>query len=189
MSGNDKIVEAILNDANIYADKVNTKAVQLSQETINATQREADNLLSSKTSEANKEANDIVNNKMTLARLDVNKLKLGAKREILDSVYSQTVDILKKLSSKDYLNLVEKILIANADKGELVLLSSKASIGVKDVQGLDVVAKKNLQVESSDAFDSGVILKKDGYEKEFTFDVLVEELRLETETEVSTKLF
>ena len=97
MSGNDKIVTAILTDASIYADQVKSKAVEQADKIVKEAEKEAEIYLQTSKNEAEKEGEIIVNNKRTLIRLDENKIKLGARRNALNKVYVTAVDLLDNL--------------------------------------------------------------------------------------------
>ena len=189
MSGNDKIVTAILTDASIYADQVKSKAVEQADKIVKEAEKEAEIYLQTSKKEAEKEGEIIVNNKRTLIRLDENKIKLGARRNALNKVYVTAVDLLENLDGKAYLSLIENLISKYAEKGEVALISKNAPVSVSDVTALNCVNEKGVIVKGGGEAEGGLILIGNGYEKSLTFTALIDGLRAETETEISTKLF
>lgn len=188
MTGNDNIVKAIIDDANAYADSVNVaahkSAVKLSKEA----EAYRDETIRSTKEQAEKDGAEIIKNSITILNLDVNKLKLGAKREILDEVYLEVLNKLNSLKKKDALKIIDGLILKNAKKGETILVSSK-EVTVKDVENLNSVKQLSLKVEKSEGFAGGVKLKGAGYVTDLTFSALAADIRRKTELEIAEKLF
>ena len=76
-----------------------------------------------------------------------------------------------------------------AENGEVAIIAKTAPVSESDVASLGVVTNKNLTVKGNGEFSGGVVLTGKGYEKRLTFSAIIEGLRAETETEISSKLF
>jgi vacuolar-type H+-ATPase subunit E/Vma4 len=189
MERNDKIVTAILADAEAYADGVKIKATAQAEKLISDATSYANLYLAEKTKEAEKDAKAIIENKRTLIRLDENKIKLGAKRKALDLVFSKAVSMLSSLPASDYLKVISNVLENYAESGETAIISENAPITVADVTALSVVKNKNLTVKTGSGFIGGVILVGEGYEKRLDFNAIINIVRQTAETEISEKLF
>lgn len=188
MTGNDNIVKAIIADANAYADRVNVQAVKNAEKLSDEAKAYRESTLSAAKTEAEKEAAEIIKNRLTLLNLDVNKLKLGAKREVLNDVYARVSEKLNSLKKADALKIIDGLILKNAKSGETVVVAEGA-VTVKDVEGLNSVKALGLKVEKGEGFLGGVKLKGAGYITDLTFDALAADIRRLTETEVAEKLF
>ena len=188
MTGNDNIVKAIIADANAYADQVNVQAVQNAEKLNEEAKKYRDETLRAAKTEAEKEGAEIVKNRLTLLNLDVNKLKLGAKREVLDGVYARVSEKLNSLKKADALKIADGLIAKNAKTGETVVVADGA-FTVKDAEGLPSVKKLGLKVEKGEGFSGGVKLKGAGYVTDLTFGALAADLRRLTEAEIAEKLF
>lgn len=188
MTGNDNIVKAILTDANAYADAVSVEAHKNAEKLSVEAKAYRDETVRAAKAEAEKEGAAIVKNRLTLLNLDVNKLKLGAKREVLDGVYARVLEKLNSLKKADALKIIDGLILNNAKSGETVLVSGGAAT-VKDVEALGSVKKLNLKVEKADGFTGGVKLKGAGYVTDLTFGALQADIRRSTEAEIAEKLF
>lgn len=188
MTGNDNIVKAIMADANAYADQVNVQAVKNAEKLGNEAKVYREETISAAKTEAEKQGAEIVKNRLTLLNLDVNKLKLGAKREVLNDVYARVLNKLDSLKKADALKIIDGLILKNAKAGETVIVAEGA-VSVKDVEGLDSVKTLGLKVEKGEGFSGGVKLKGAGYTTDLTFYALAADIRRLTETEVAEKLF
>ena len=186
---NDKIVTAIINDANAYADGVKTKANRDADKILTDAKNQADAYIANKKQEAEKDAQAVIDNKRTLIRLDENKVALGARRKALDEVYKKAITALENADAKTYLSVIAKMIEKHAENGEEVIVAKNAPVSESDVSSLTAVKDKKLTVKGGGDFSGGVLLKGKGYEKSLTFSALIESLRQETEMEISQKLF
>lgn len=186
---NDKIVTAIINDANLYADGVKIKANRDAEKIVSEAERLASEYVAEKIKEAEFDAEQIVNNKRTLIRLDENKVNLGARRKALDEVYLKASKLLENADAKTYLGVVSGMIEKYAEDGEELIISKSAPVKASDLNALKTVKDKNLLVKEGGNFSGGVMLKGKGYEKSLTFSALIDSLRQQTETNISEKLF
>jgi vacuolar-type H+-ATPase subunit E/Vma4 len=186
---NEKIVTAIIADANAYADSVKVKANTEAEKIILTATTQAEEYLSAKKVEAENDALQIINNKRTLIRLDKNKVGLSARRKALDGVYSTAIKMLENADAKTYLAVIEKMLEKYYEKGEEITLSSTAPVTENEVSSLKVFNGEKITVTKNGNFSGGVQLSGNGYVKTLTFSALIEGLRADTETEIFEKLF
>ena len=95
------------------------------------------------------------------ADLDERREKLEERRAIIDGVFEDVKKELQSMKEKEYKALVAKIKLKHAKKGDVILDTKK----------------------------NGIIIQSKNYDKNFTFDKLLEILRADIETEVAGILF
>ena len=123
------------------------------------------------------------------ARLDCNKTLLSARHEVMDAVFDKVLKNLCSLPEKDYLSLVESLLVKYAEGGETVVLSSSCGYREK-ISALAVVKERGLTVSKEyGKFAGGVVLVGKGCDKNLTFEALVSAAREEKQAEVAAALF
>ncbi len=129
--------------------------------------------------------------RLTVADLDVKKVLLNAKQEIIDSVYETAKAKLKSLSTKDYKALVEGMIAMGAKDGDVVAVGTrdKKTITAAFVKGVAGKLGIKLSVVYDDGIDGGVIIKSPDCDSNMTIDLEVASIKVATETEVSKRLF
>lgn len=132
------------------------------------------------------------------AKLKVRNEKLAAKQEVINEVFSKSVEKLCKLNNDQYINFIKgSILALDIDGNETLILNENGQkLITKEIlseinSGLKA---KNLkgEITISDkvgTFKGGFILEKNGVEVNNTFEALVGSLRDELEFEVAQVLF
>ncbi|MGN1100191.1 MAG: V-type ATP synthase subunit E, partial [Christensenellales bacterium] len=139
-----------------------------------------------------KEKNEIIRRRETVARLDVNKMMLGAKQRVLDKVFEQALEILENLPEDRYQELIEGMLSKYASDGDVVTVRKdrKATLTKVFFQAYGKLngIKLGYDVKGGD-FRGGMILSSDGVDKNLTFEVELQSLRDEIEPEIAAKLF
>lgn len=186
---NDGIVNAILSDANSYADGIYEKAVKESSEIVKNAENDGENFIKESAFNAQKQAEEILKNKRTLINLEIKKHDLTAKRVVIDGVYEKAILKLNSLKKDEYLKFVLSLIENNADKNEKVILSTNAPISEEDVLANSTVKKLGLTVEKSGKFGGGILICNEKFDKDLTFKTIVNELRESTEKEVALELF
>jgi V/A-type H+-transporting ATPase subunit E len=106
-----QVVEKILDDANVEADKIKKQA----EEKEAAEQARLDEQLAqfNEQTEAlsQKAAEDEKSHILAAARMDIAKESLAEKRRIIDEVFQQARQQLQSLSDKEYRNLITKLIL------------------------------------------------------------------------------
>ncbi|MBP5307708.1 MAG: V-type ATP synthase subunit E [Clostridia bacterium] len=123
------------------------------------------------------------------ARLDCNKLTLSARREVIDAVFDGALQKLCALPEAEYAAFIGKLLSKHAEGGETVVLSFRCGCREK-IAALPVIKEKNLTVSKEyGKFSGGAVLVGGGYDKNLTFEALIESAREEKQAEVVAALF
>ena len=192
------ITSKILKDAEVRKDEI-----------LAATEEEKNKILSKKVASAKELEKEILDKAeleakskkervISGAKLKARNEKLAAKQEVINEVFSKSVEKLCTLSDKEFVTFVkESILSLDIDGTETLILN-------KDGQKLitaEVVSEINSQLQSKGlkgeikiskevaSFKGGFILEKNGIEINNTFEALVDSLRDELEFEVAQVLF
>ena len=133
---------------------------------------------------------EVVRRRLTVADLDVRKIILSAKQQVIGDVLGEVYDGLCSLKKADYLNLVEKCVEESADDGDEIVLSGDGVLSADDLKKLNVFSAKKLNVskETGD-FKGGVYLVGKVCDKDLTFKAIIENAKDEYVAEISERLF
>lgn len=183
------VPERILSDAKLEAERAVSAAQTSAEAKLAEAKKEADELIRLSSERARKEAEEIVSRRTTLAQVESRKIALSRKKAAIESVYVRTGEKLAALKEKDYLSLIEKLLLKYAEKGETVDVSLKAPVSAEQVRSLRVVKEKALKVEKTAEISGGLIIRNDKFDKDLSFDSLLSSLKDGDENEIAKKLF
>ncbi len=192
MEGQNAIILKILSDAELRAAEITSLAKEKAGDVLlsatNAEKERVDKLAL----DAQKRAEDIIKNRITLAELDIHKDKLRARRDLLDSAYEKAADKIFSMPAAKYQELIMKMLRKYASDGETVICGKgdESRIDGAFIKRANAELKITLKLaESSGDFSGGVILVGAGYDKNLTFKSLFKTLRSETEPQTAAILF
>lgn len=137
-----------------------------------------------------KESEEYVKRRLTVAELDAKKLELKAKQDLLDKVFNRVLEKLCSLDKQSYLRLVKKLIEQNAERGDTIVLSRDKVLNTTDIEKLEVVNKLALVVSQTQGdFDGGIMLKNSVCDKDLTFKTLVKEVKEEKASLIANILF
>ncbi len=190
MNGKDAIIDKILSDAIEKANGIVSVAQKKAEETVKDAQEWVKEYKAQKLKELEKETKEIVSKKLTVAALDVRKIVLAEKQNVISKVLFAVYKMLCDLKKPAYLRLVEKLIQENAEKGDIVILSKDGVLNRNDIEGLNVYATKKLAVsiEKGD-FIGGVYLVGKNCDKDLSFKALVNQNKEKYLAEISLELF
>lgn len=137
-----------------------------------------------------RDVTEVVRRRLTVADLDVRKIILSAKQQVIGDVLGEVYDGLCSLKKADYLKLVEKCVEESADDGDEIVLSGDGVLSADDLKKLNVFSAKKLNVskETGD-FKGGVYLVGKVCDKDLTFKAIIENAKDEYVAEISERLF
>lgn len=129
---------------------------------------------------------------MTSAELEVRKVKLKAKQEVLDECFSEALRKIVNMNDKDYIALVSQMIKSQGQNGDEVIIS-KNDVKRLTPSVLSKIAKElglelTLSKETGD-FAGGIILRQDGCDKNMTVEMELSDIRDRFEAKLSNKLF
>ncbi len=121
-----------------------------------------------------KDVADIVARRKIVAGLDVRKVLLKAKQDVIEDIFSRAEQKLCKTDKKTYLKLVLNKIAEFADEGDQVVLSCDGVISEKDISDSAVFKEKKLTVcKKQGKFCGGVMLIGKTCDKNLTFREIV----------------
>ncbi len=188
MDGKNKIIQRILADAESKCQDILAKANSGKEQAIDKAQQNAKAQQSACEAKCAQEAESIVANALSNAKLDINKYRLSSKQAMIDQVYAKVSSELHSLPAKQYLALITKLIETHAEQGEVVTISAKD----KDIVTASFLSKfdKGLTLDKNYGnFDGGLILSSSRYDKVLTLDRLVEDVRRTSDSHVAKVLF
>jgi V/A-type H+-transporting ATPase subunit E len=188
----EQITEKIKNDAMREAEEIKAKA----QAQVDAIKKKASDENSSVKASFDMRFEDerpeIFKRREIVANLDVGKMMLGAKREIIEDVYRAVLDKLKNLDKDTYESFFEKLLNQAVETGEEVITLGEEERHINQAW-LDAYNQRNgkkltLAEEKADIF-GGFILKDGKTRVNCSWDMLVNVSREKFEFDVVERLF
>lgn len=130
-------------------------------------------------------------------RLDVNKIKLSAQRELLNKSYEDLKTYLISLPEDEYISFLARLIIANARGGETLVFGLKESERVgRVVARVDMNSEQPLSLKtdpsefvSERTFDHGVLIKGERVDVDLSIDAVIENAKRDLEPVLVHALF
>lgn len=185
------IVEKILSDAQIKAEAMVGEAQDKAHAILADVAEQSKQYLAKSQSETDILVADIISRSKTVAELDSKKLMQAAKSVILERVFARALEKVRELDVNTYKELLLGML-KEAQDGDTVTLS-KRDKGVLSADDIRAFANENgisLCVSDVDGdFDGGLLLSRDGVDKNLTFEVEIDLLRDIAEADIAKEIF
>ena len=127
-----------------------------------------------------------------IANLDVKKIKLGAKRELIEQSFRQAFERLCKFSDDKYLAFMEKLLDQAVSSGDEELLTAldEKRISQAWLDGYNAARGKKLTLSADKAdIKGGFILRRGRISVNCSVETLVHWLKDDLESDVVKRLF
>lgn len=136
------------------------------------------------------ETAEIVARRKIVAGLDVRKVLLKAKQDVINDIYARAEQKLCKIGKKAYLNLVLAKIEEFADEGDQVVLSCDGVISEKDISDSAVFKNKKLAVSKTRGeFCGGVMLIGKTCDKNLTFHEIIVAEKEKTASLLAKEIF
>ena len=189
MSGKEQIIDSILQDAAKYAESMRAVAAKKAVEIAKCAEAEAGVMRAAADAEAEARGEEFVKNGLLSAELGLKRYELVLKRELISRCFDTALKKLTELSKDEHLKLLSRLL-KYAESGECVVICKKDR-GVVTQEWLDknAAGKKLTLAKEFGEFAGGILLSGKDYDKNLTFEVLIQEQRDEAEQELSKILF
>jgi V/A-type H+-transporting ATPase subunit E len=196
MSGAEKIIEKILDDARKAADetvaKAQAEAEALIAQAVIGAEKEAAALLE----KSEKEAGEIKRRMMSVAELDGRKHILSCKQQVIEEAFASAGDALRALEIGPYRALVERLLLENAQDGDEVLFAQKDEAVFSEEfiagvnQKLAQAGKGGVRLGTERVgITGGFVLRSATMERNCSVAALLRMVREEAEPQVAAILF
>ena len=189
MTGKEAIVEKILSDARSIANSTLEEAGNRGKEIIGVAQADAKIYREKNMAESYAERDEIVRRKITVGNLEVKKILLAKRQELMTEAFEGALKAIKA-DVKSYLKILDGML-DNATDGDTVIFSEADK---------DLVSKKWLDGKASDRkitlvfggygdFAGGIVIVGNGSDKNLSLEVELKTVREEYEPEIAGILF
>jgi len=192
------ISEKIISDAKIQADKIIAQAEDNANNITNKGRKEPDNIKKTILYKINQEASLKKSKILTEANLGVRKTILLEKQKIMEDVFGNALESILKLGNKDYQNFIKKLILDNIEKGDETIFigsSDKNRISKDFIEDINKELKakdKKGELKLSDSFlpiKGGIIIGSGTIRKNISLELLLKNVREESETQISKILF
>lgn len=185
------IVEKILSDAQLKAEAMVGEAQDKAHAILADVAEQSKQYLAKSQSETDILVADIISRSKTVAELDSKKLMQAAKSVILERVFARALEKVRELDVNTYKELLLGML-KEAQDGDTVTLSKrdKNVLSADDIRAFAEETGISLCVSDDDGdFDGGLILSRDGVDKNLTFEVEIDLLRDIAEADIAKEIF
>ncbi len=117
--GVENILEKITLEASAAAESILSDAKKEAAAIVEETKKKASESYSKSLDSAEKEAIESINHIRSMAALEARKMKLAAKREVIDEVFAAAAKKLRNLPDNEYAAFLAAMANASAEKGTL----------------------------------------------------------------------
>ncbi|GAB6281119.1 MAG: V-type ATP synthase subunit E family protein [Thermovirga sp.] len=182
----------------IEADAVREAATHRrnTQEQIDNISREAsrqiDQMRKEFTARLENERREVHRRRKIVAELDIRKEDLAARRKLIDETFGKALDILVDTSPARYIASMEKLLEEAIETGdEILILGREEKVLTKSwLEAFNKKHKTRLTVlDEKISIRGGFILRKGRVDTNCSWEILLDSLRNELESEVVKRLF
>lgn len=187
-----QITEKIRNDAQKEADEILSKAKAQADSITQKAGKECDEIKSGYEARFEAERPEIIKRREIVAHLDVRKMMLRSKRDLISDVYREALEKLKSLPEKEYLEFCTRLLDEGATtREEKVIIGRNEKYINKD--WLDAYnnnhgAKLELAEDRAD-ISGGFILSRGRTSVNCSWDMLLKVSQEKQESDVVKRLF
>ena len=190
MKATEGIIEKILSDARARANEITERAELDRAMCEKQTNQWVEDYLTTQRKALKREAEEVVERKLTLSKLDKRKIALSTKQEIIGQILDKVLIRLQSLEKSEYLALTKRLLEKNAEMGDQIVLACDNKLGKKDLEGLDIVKDKKLTFcDKSGDFKGGIMLIGKVCDKDLSFKALIDEDKENIINKITAELF
>jgi V/A-type H+-transporting ATPase subunit E len=187
-----QITEKIERDARDEAEKIISAAREREREIRRDAEREIKHIEEAASARFGKERPEIFKRREIVARLDVDKLHLGVKRQLIQDVFDEGLKRLKGLKKDEYLRFCEVLLKEAANTGSEVMEISQGEqfIGPEWVAAFNSSNAKKITISPDrQDFSGGFVLNDGRVSVNCSWEMLMRAAQEKLEPEVVKRLF
>ena len=196
MSGADKIIEKILNDAKEASEAAVESARSSAEQQVAKAIAKAEKQAQEQVAKSEDEAKEIKRRMMSVAELEGRKNILSCKQEVIEETFEAAKDTLSKLAVEPYRELVKKMLLENVQGEDEISIAEKDKNVFSDEfiaeinDELAKAGKGSVKVSSTYVdITGGFILSSSTMESNCSFEALLRMVRQDEEPQVAAILF
>lgn len=159
MEGKEAIIKKIIDDAELKAKSIVDEANNGANGRKDIANAWADKYKDAQTELLKKECDEIVSRRLTVADLDVRKLVLEVKQEVVTEVIGLLLKELCNMDKNVQLRFIENLIKDSCDEGDEIVLPKNGLLTEGDILSLQIVKNKKLTVSKEKGdFIGGVML-------------------------------
>jgi|LSQX01.2.fsa_nt_gb V/A-type H+-transporting ATPase subunit E len=198
MTGAEKIIEKILEEARIQARTIIKNAENEAEGIINSAKDNAAEKEKEIMEKAQAEAVELKKRLLAVSELEARKKRLSAKQEAIEEIFSEALQKLKELPDDEYETLIVDMAVSSAKTGNETIIMSEQDKARLSSGFIDNINKKlndkgiNGRVKLADDTNDihgGFILKEGSIEVNNSFNAIFKMRRDEIEPQVVKVIF
>ena len=188
----------IISDARFQAEKIIAQAEDNANDIIKKGEKEADNI-KNVILYKNKQESLLKKSKiLTEANLEAKKTILSEKQKIIEDIFAKALEIILKLNDKKYHNFIKKLILDNIEIGDETIFigsSDQRKISESFIEDINKELKSKgekgiLKLSTSYLpIKGGVIIGSGKIRKNISLELLLKDVREESEMQISNILF
>ncbi|HZK10989.1 MAG TPA: V-type ATP synthase subunit E [Atribacterota bacterium] len=192
------INDKIISDAKIQANKIIAQAEDNATNIIKKGEKEADNVKKAILYKINQEASLKKDKIVTEANLEAKKTILLEKQKIMEDVFVKALESIVRLSNQDYLHFIKKLILDNIESGDETIFTGsldKNKISKDFIEEINKELKtkgKKGELKLSTSYlpiKGGIIIGSGAIRKNISLELLLKNIREESEMQISKLLF
>lgn len=189
----DNITGKILSEAEEQGNRILEAAHSESQRIIEEAKQKAEEIQEEAREKTDEDQRLIKCRRISVAELEVRKIRLGAKQEQISLCFDKALDRLSEMDVSDYLELLTTFIIKiGGDGGELLLnKNDREKIGQKlinKINDTEKVGKLSLAEDTIDA-KGGFVLRRGSVEINSTLETIINGIRESATPDVVKALY
>lgn len=187
--GKDKIIKKIKKDAEKIAISTLEEAGAKAKELISTAHNDAAIFKQNYMDKSFGQRQEILQREENSAKLEVKKIFLARRQELVTSAYNKAIAIIKK-DEKAYLELLEAMLSSAGSKGEVVFSKQDKAIAASFLADFNKRQKTNFTLSKSyGSFEGGIRVIGDKIDADMTLEAEITGIRDQTEPEAAAIIF
>ena len=181
--GLETVVKDIMDVANVEASRINTEADAEASSILDEARQNAKKIMGDRLAKTEDDIKKLRQQEISSANLEVKRTMLNARKEVLDNVYSQSVDIITDLQSSKNEELLKAIIDKYQGSGAKIYSN-------KDSEKLVTKLSSLTYAGNIDCIGGVVIENEDGTIRlDYTYDVILESANDKSMKQISDILF
>ena len=179
-------------DAKAEAEEIIGKFKEQADEVLAAARLESEKIQKRLEEKIRSEETEVRRRKKIVADLEVRKLDLGARRELIEMTFNKVLHVLSQTSDSGYLAFMEGLMAEGAANGdeEVLLAKNEKRVTKKWIEEFNEKYKKGLSLSDEMVPGSGgFALRRNDISVNCTLEVLLRWVREDMEAEVVSRLF
>lgn len=189
----ENITGSILTEAEEQSRLVLKEADNRSRKIVEEAQHKAEKILADSAAKAHEDANLIRSRRISVAELEVRKIRLGAKQDQIARCFDMALDRLAHMEEEEYLEFLTSSILKIGGKGGELLLNPKdrSAIGEKLVQKVNGSGGVGVLTLSEDTIRAkgGFVLRRGSMEINSTLETTINGIRESVTPDVVRALY